>query len=59
MPTTQQGPMKVNDLINQLKLLPGEWALQISTDTGERYITGLLVNDNCNVELLTEEIPNE
>lgn len=57
MPTTEQGPMTVNDLINQLKLIPGDWRIQITDNTGDNYIVALEVLDNCNIQLVTTPIP--
>ena len=51
-------PLKVNDLINKLKLLPGEWMVQLNiTAPGEYYISDLEILDNCNVNLVVYEIP--
>ena len=57
MSTTEQGPMTVNDLVNRLKLLPGDWKLEIHTDDGIRYIESLEISDNCEVELVLLPIP--
>ena len=57
MSTTEQGPMTVNDLINRLKLIPGDWKLEIHTDDGIRYIESLEISDNCEVELVLLPIP--
>ena len=57
MSTTEQGPMTVNDLVNRLKLLPGDWQLEIHTDDGIRYIESLEISDNCEVELVLLPIP--
>ena len=58
MSTTQQGPMTVNDVINRLKLLPGEWRLEIHTSDGVRYIESINVSDNCEVELVLLPLPD-
>ena len=58
MSTTQQGPMTVNDVINRLKLLPGEWRLEINTSDGVRYIESINVSDNCEVELVLLPLPD-
>lgn len=57
MSSTEQGPMTVNDLINRLKLIPGDWKLEIHTDDGIRYIESLEISDNCEVELVLLPIP--
>jgi hypothetical protein len=57
MPTTEQGPMTVNDLINQLKLIPGDWYIQINNSLGDNYVMGLEIIDDCNIELITTPIP--
>lgn len=59
MPTTQQAPITVNNLINKLKLLPGDWSIQITNALGDFYIADLTAVDaDCVVYLDLEEIPN-
>jgi len=49
--TTTHVPMTVNDLLNKLKLLPGEMKIQINNNTGEFYIEDVIIDDNCNIFL--------
>jgi hypothetical protein len=58
MPTTQQAPITVDNLINKLKLLPGTWRINITNSLGEFYIADLTaVDEDCIVYLDLEEVP--
>lgn len=62
MPTTPQTPIKTNELINRLKLLPGDWMIKISNKEGDFYISDLVVDvypnlSDCIVNLVLTKIP--
>lgn len=47
--TTTDCPMTVNDLINKLKLLPGDWKVKVETSDGVMYIKDLEISEDCEV----------
>jgi len=57
--TTSFTPMKVNDLLNRLKLLPGDMRIEITNELGRFYLQDLEVNgeDNCISNLILIKIP--
>ena len=57
--TTSFSPMKVNDLLNRLKLLPGDMRIEITNELGRFYLQDLEVNaeDNCISNLILIKIP--
>ncbi len=57
--TTAQVPMKVNDLLNRLKLLPGDMRIEITNELGRFYVQDLEVNaeENCISNLILIKIP--
>lgn len=59
MSTTEQGPMTVNELINRLKMLPGDWRIEINTSDGPSYIDALEISDNCEVAFIMKKIPSD
>ena len=54
-------PMKVNDLLNRLKLLPGDMRIEINNPLGRFYLQDLEIDalDNCISNLILIEIPDE
>lgn len=56
--STTQGPMRVNTLINNLKLLPGCMRIQVSNTDGNFYISDFIIQENCTVELVLTPIPD-
>lgn len=59
--TTSFTPMKVNDLLNRLKLLPGDMRIEINNPLGRFYLQDLEIDalDNCISNLILIEIPEE
>lgn len=57
--TTPQGPINVNTLINDLKLLPPKMKIQITNSDGIFYISDLVILDECTVELILTTIPGD
>lgn len=57
--TTSFTPMKVNDLLNRLKLLPGDMRIEITNELGRFYVQDLEVNaeENCISNLILIKIP--
>lgn len=57
--TTSFSPMKVNDLLNRLKLLPGDMRIEITNELGRFYLQDLEVNaeENCISNLVLIKIP--
>lgn len=57
--TTSFTPMRVNDLLNRLKLLPGDMRIEISNSLGRFYLQDLEVDadTNCISNLILIEIP--
>lgn len=56
--STTQAPMKVEQLIAKLKLLPMDMKIEITTETGKYYVQDLIIDDldKCNIYL--KIIPN-
>lgn len=54
--TTQQDPLTINQLINDLKLLPGDWHIKVSNSDGDFYLSDLIIEDNCIVSLVLKPI---
>lgn len=59
--TTSFTPMRVNDLLNRLKLLPGDMRIEINNPLGRFYLQDLEIDalDNCISNLILIEIPEE
>lgn len=57
--TSSEKPMKVNDLINTLKLLPADMRIEINNELGRFYLSDLVVDakDNCISNLVLVKIP--
>jgi hypothetical protein len=55
--TTPQPPLTINQLINDLKLLPGDWHIKVSNSDGEFYLSDLIIEEDCIVSLVLKPIP--
>jgi len=56
--STEQGPITINNLITKLKLLPGDWKIEVSNSDGQFYIEDIITtNDSCILSLTL--IPKE
>ena len=55
--TSLHKPMKVNDLINELKNVPLDDYIEVTNSDGSFYIQGINVLDECTIELVLIKKP--
>lgn len=55
--TTSHIPITVDNLINKLKLIPGDWKVQITNSDGVFYIDNIEQVDDCTVEIKLVQVP--
>lgn len=55
--TTTHKPMKVNDILNTLKLVPLNDYLQVQNSDGIFYVRDIEIIDECTVSLVLMPVP--